>query len=52
MVQHNRNIKTKKLIFNPKNIEKRKQILKYKDYVPGNFLTVQGKPKKKNSRDK
>ena len=39
-------LKPKKLIFNPKNIEKRKQILKYKDYVPGNLLTVQGKQKK------
>ena len=31
--------KEKKLIFNPKKIEKQKQLKKYKDLIPGNLLT-------------
>jgi hypothetical protein len=35
--------KAKKLIFNPKKIEKQKQIKKYKDLIPNNLLTTSRK---------
>ncbi len=36
-------LKEKKFIFNPKNIEKRKQFNKYKELIPSNLLTTSRK---------